>query len=124
MEQFKEMAMSNESNQGTEGNMKSLAHEKTKVLADKHGWSLSKAEGFLDGEVFRRRAKAPPTHAQVGIDDYSLGFRAGYYERGANRLVSGARPVTGTMPARLALVQPKEIGDISLQGRVFSEQGG
>ena len=29
----------------------------------------------------RRRGAAPSTYARVGIDDYSLGFRAGYYER-------------------------------------------
>ena len=26
-------------------------------------------------------ALTPSKHAQIGIDDYSLGFRAGYYER-------------------------------------------
>ena len=32
--------------------------------------------------MFRRRGAPPTAYAQVGIDDYSLGFRAGYYERG------------------------------------------
>jgi hypothetical protein len=58
-----------------------LTKEKTKVLAERNGWSLAHAEGFVDGEAFRRRGLAPSKHAQVGIDDYSLGFRAGYYER-------------------------------------------
>ena len=58
-----------------------LTKEKTKVLAEKNGWSLAHAEGFVDGEAYRRRGLAPSKHAQVGIDDYSLGFRAGYYER-------------------------------------------
>ena len=58
-----------------------LTKEKTKVLAEKNGWSLAHAEGYVDGEAFRRRGLAPSKHAQVGIDDYSLGFRAGFYDR-------------------------------------------
>jgi hypothetical protein len=61
--------------------MKVLSQEKVKVLAEKNGWSLVQAEGYIDGENFRRRGKTPSKYAQVGIDEYSLGFRAGYYER-------------------------------------------
>jgi hypothetical protein len=58
-----------------------LTKEKTKVLAEKNGWSLARAEGYVDGQASRRRGVAPSKHAQVGIDEYSLGFRAGYYDR-------------------------------------------
>jgi hypothetical protein len=58
-----------------------LTKEKTKVLAEKNGWSLARAEGYVDGQAYRRRGLAPSKHAQVGIDEYSLGFRAGYYDR-------------------------------------------
>jgi hypothetical protein len=58
-----------------------LTKEKTKVLAEKNGWSLAHAEGYVDGEAYRRRGMTPSKHAQVGIDEYSLGFRAGYYDR-------------------------------------------
>ena len=61
--------------------MKVLSKEKIKVLAEQNGWSLAHAEGYLDGETFRRRGTTPSKYAQVGIDEYSLGFRAGYYER-------------------------------------------
>ena len=54
---------------------------KVKVLAEKNGWSLTQAEGYIDGETFRRRGTPPSKYAQVGIDEYCLGFRAGYYER-------------------------------------------
>ena len=63
--------------------MKILSKEKVKVLAEKNGWSLTHAEGYVDGETFRRRGKAPSTHMQVGIDEYSRGFRSGFYERQA-----------------------------------------
>jgi len=61
--------------------MKVLSKEKSKVLAARNGWSLAKAEGYIDGEIFRRRGKMPSMYAQIGIDEYCLGFRASYYER-------------------------------------------
>jgi hypothetical protein len=61
--------------------MKILSNEKSKVLAERNGWSLAHAEGYIDGETFRRRGKTPSKYAQIGIDEYCLGFRAGYYER-------------------------------------------
>jgi hypothetical protein len=61
--------------------MKVLSEVKVKVLAEKNGWSLAHAEGYVEGESFRRRGMTPSMYAQIGIDEYSLGFRAGYYER-------------------------------------------
>ena len=61
--------------------MKILCKEKIKVLAEINGWPLAQAEGYVDGETFRRRGKTPSTYAQIGIDEYCRGFRAGYYER-------------------------------------------
>ena len=61
--------------------MKVLSKEKIKMLANKNGWSLAHAEGYIDGETFRQRGTTPSKYAQIGIDEYCLGFRAGYYER-------------------------------------------
>ena len=58
-----------------------LSEEKVKVLAERNGWSPSYAQGYVDGESHRRRGTAPSKYAQIGIDEYCLGFRAGYYER-------------------------------------------
>jgi len=55
--------------------------EKSQVLADQYGWSLTIAKGYVDGERFRKQRKEPPIHAMVGIDDYSEAFRAGYFHR-------------------------------------------
>jgi hypothetical protein len=76
-----------------------LSREKSKVLAEQHGWSLTIAEGYVDGEAFRRRGKTPPPHALVGMDEYSEGFRAGYYARPPvlNRS-SAANPLRATAP--------------------------
>jgi hypothetical protein len=61
--------------------MQILSKEKSKVLAEQHGWSLTTAEGYVDGEACRRRGKVPPAHVLVGMDEYSEGFRAGFYSR-------------------------------------------
>jgi hypothetical protein len=46
-----------------------------------NGWSLDYAKGYVDGETFRLRGKKPSNYVLIGIDEYCLGFRAGYYER-------------------------------------------
>jgi hypothetical protein len=61
--------------------MKVLSENEIKVLAEKNGWSLMRAEGYLDGENCRLRGTEPSRYAQIGIDEYCQGFRAGYYER-------------------------------------------
>ena len=61
--------------------MKVLSTEKSKLLAEQYGWSLSYVQGLVDGETSRRLGKAPTLQALVGIDEYSLGFRAGYFDR-------------------------------------------
>jgi hypothetical protein len=63
--------------------MDDLIKEKTKVLAERNSWSLAHAKGYVDGQIFRRRGMEPSKHAQIGIDEYSQGFRAGYYDRKA-----------------------------------------
>ena len=55
--------------------------EKSKVLANQYGWSLAFAEGYVDGEAWRRRERIPPELVSVGIDEYSRGFRAAYFNR-------------------------------------------
>ena len=78
--------------------MKVLSEEKVKVLAERNGWSLAYAEGYIEGETFRRRGMTPSRYAQIGIDEYSLGFRAGYYERQNPGLTRSGRP---EMPVRV-----------------------
>lgn len=62
-----------------EREVKILSKEKVKVLAEQNGWSLAHAEGFIEGQRSRRRGIKPSKIVLVGRDDYSLGFRAGYF---------------------------------------------
>ena len=61
--------------------MRVLSIEKSKMLARQNGWSLARAEGYVDGERRRRLGMRPSIYLQVGIDDFSLGFREAFYER-------------------------------------------
>jgi len=63
--------------------MELISDEKLRMLAEEQGWSIARARGYVDGENFRRLGTVPSTYALVGIDDYGLGFRAGYFERDA-----------------------------------------
>ena len=68
--------------------MNGLTDERSKVLAEHNDWSFARAEGYVDGKSSRRRGKPPSQYALIGMDEYSLGFRAGYFDRknaGASR---------------------------------------
>jgi len=72
--------------------MKILSKEKIKWLAARNSWSLAQAEGYIDGDTCRRRGTTPSMVAQIGIDEYSLGFRAGFYERNLPGLTRSGKP--------------------------------
>ena len=61
--------------------VKSFSEEKFKALAEKNGWTLGYAEGYIDGEATRRSAQPAPRVALIGIDQYALGFRAAFFVR-------------------------------------------
>jgi hypothetical protein len=47
-------------------------------LANAHGWSISYADGFADGEAYKARRQQPPAYLLWGFDEYSQGFQAGF----------------------------------------------
>jgi hypothetical protein len=61
------------------GSMKVSSTEKVKVLAEQNGWTLAWANGYVAGEISRKRGRVPPKHLLIGIDEYCLGFRAGFF---------------------------------------------
>ena len=65
--------------------MKRLSEEKLKNLAEKYGWSIARAQGYIAGETSRRNGTVPTTYALVGFNDYCVGFRAGYFVRTSPR---------------------------------------
>jgi hypothetical protein len=81
--------------------MKLLSEEKSKILADKHGWSIARAQGYVAGEASRRRDEVPSTYALIGIDDYAVGFRAGYFVRQSPRSTYATNLDTPLVPGQL-----------------------
>jgi len=50
-------------------------------LETAYGRSPNRARGHVDGVICRMGGNRPSTYMRVGIDEYALGFRAGYYNR-------------------------------------------
>jgi len=73
--------------------MNLLSREQLKILAEKHGWSMARAEGYAAGATLRTRGKPPSKYELVGLDQYSVGFRAGYFVRGIPRAGAGTLEV-------------------------------
>ena len=85
----------------TGGSVKEFSDLKIQVLAHGKGWSPVQTKGYLDGLYSRRRGIVPSKYAQVGIDEYCLAFRAGYYGRTMqDGTASGNRPAPKAKPQR------------------------
>ena len=54
---------------------------RSKELETTYGWSPDHARGYADGVTCRMRGGLLSKYLLVGIDEYALGFRAGYYNR-------------------------------------------
>ena len=73
---------------GPAGNpAKAAFAKKLKAISDQHGCSIAYAQGYLEGETLRTRGEPPSHYALVGIDDFAVGFRAGYFLRNRRRSV-------------------------------------
>ena len=64
-----------------EGSIQSLSRNKFRALAELNNWSIAYAEGYFNGKANRVLGKQPTSYAMIGIDQYSGGFRAGYFAR-------------------------------------------
>ena len=72
--------------------VKVLSTEKSEVLAERNGWSPAYMQGYVEGEISRRLGTKLALHALVGIDERSVGFRAGYFERQNQDLTRTGNP--------------------------------
>jgi len=52
------------------------------LVSANEGASAAYANGVADGHCARASGLSVTIYLQVGIDDYSKGFRAGYFDRG------------------------------------------
>ena len=59
--------------------MSDLLTVKREEIAQKMGWTLLRAEGYVDGETTQQSGQELPAIRKDGMDEYSQGFRTGYY---------------------------------------------
>jgi hypothetical protein len=62
-------------------NKEFLIKQNARILAQQNGWSTAYTEGYLEGRFHQRLGKLPGAYARIGIDEYPLGYRAGYFGR-------------------------------------------
>ena len=74
-----------------EEDMSDLMKEKRDELAQEMGWSLDRAQGYVDGESSERNGLEMPAFHRVAMDDYSKGFRTGYYTQACSVSVKDIR---------------------------------
>jgi len=84
--------------------MKVLHSGEARLPAQENRRSPAFEKGHADGVDRRARGDAPGNFVRIGIDAYSLGFRAGYFERedpGSER--PGHPGAPGKMPRQVGL---------------------
>lgn len=74
-----------------EENMSDFMNEKRDELAQEMGWSQDRAQGYVDGESTERNGLEMPPFHKVAMDDYSKGFRTGYYTQACSVSVKDIR---------------------------------
>ena len=74
-----------------EEGMDASSNEKARTIAEKMGWSLTRAEGYVEGQHYRQEGLKPTAYQKVGVDDYARGFRAGFYEQESCRVIISRR---------------------------------
>ena len=61
--------------------MKQVSTEKSQALVEEMGWTMERANGYVDGETYRRRGLEISTNHKIAMDEYAQGFRTGYYKQ-------------------------------------------
>ena len=61
--------------------MNDFSIDRSKQLATEMGWTKERAEGYIDGEICGLRGREINFQQRMGMDEYSKGFRTGYYKQ-------------------------------------------
>ena len=60
-------------------------------LSEEMGWSMDRAQGYIDGGASQQSGEdLAPSH-RFGMDEYSKGFRTGYYTQACSLTLSSIR---------------------------------
>lgn len=61
--------------------MSDLTKENRDKIAQEIGWTPRRVLGYEDGRFYQLRAQDMPKCHEVDMDEYSKGFRIGYYTK-------------------------------------------
>ena len=61
--------------------MSDLTKEKTDKIAQELGWTPRRTQGYVEGRFCQRNGHYMPECYKIGMDEFSKGFRTGYYKQ-------------------------------------------
>ena len=64
---------------------------KVKDFAEEMGWSMERTRGYLDGVACQQTGQVLASHHKFSMDEYSKGFRTGYYTQACSLSISSIR---------------------------------
>ncbi len=70
--------------------------ERCLTLAEEMSWTIARAEGYVDGEIYKRQGLELPAYHKMAMDEYSKGFRTGYYKQAHSIPSDDASEATAT----------------------------
>ena len=71
--------------------MSDLLKRKRDKLAQEMGWTPRRTQGYVDGETYQRIGQDMPRCHKDDMDEYSKGFRTGYYTLACSLSISDIR---------------------------------
>jgi hypothetical protein len=74
-----------------EGNMSDSMKEKRAKIAQEIGWTPRRVQGYEDGRFYQQSGHGMPWCHEVDMDEYSKGFRTGYYAQACSLSISNIR---------------------------------
>lgn len=60
-------------------------------LSEEMGWSMDRAQGYVDGGASQQSGEELSPSHRFGMDEYSKGFRTGYYTQACSLTLSSIR---------------------------------
>ena len=58
-----------------------FSEDKPGLPSPPRDWTFERTRGFIQGAQHRRLGTLPSSYPIIGMDDYCVGFREGYFER-------------------------------------------
>ncbi|UCD69734.1 MAG: hypothetical protein JSW48_06695 [Betaproteobacteria bacterium] len=74
--------------------MKQFFRKRSQALVAEMGWTVERAEGYVNGVMCRRRGLTLSTYHKIATDEYAQGFRTGYFNPACSLALEGDQNAT------------------------------